>query len=97
MKFTPIAVTAAAVGILGAAACLAQTANPPASTTSPGKAQTMKQCMDTEAAKNSGKTQGEMTQTCNDQMKLQKAYEHLSEAPATTPEKTDSTRTPAPK
>lgn len=61
------------------------------------KAQTMKQCMDAQAAKNSGMTHSEMTKTCNQQMKMQKDYEHLSEAPATTPKDSDSSRTPAPK
>lgn len=133
MKFIPIAVTAAAVGVLSATTCLAQTASPPASATSPssassesqreatsgpaaeraadpvdassphqrqatgGKAQTMKQCMDAEAAKHSGMTNGQMTKSCNDQVKMQKDYQHLSEVPATAPNKTDSSRTPAPK
>lgn len=38
MKFTPITVTAALVGILGAAACFGQTPSPPDSTTSPSSA-----------------------------------------------------------
>lgn len=50
-----------------------------------GKAQTMKQCMDAQAAKYPGMTHGEITKSCNQQMKMQKDYEHLSEAPATTP------------
>jgi hypothetical protein len=133
MKFTPIAVTAAALGILGATTCLAQTASPPASTTSPSSAssesqreatsgpaaersadpvdassphqrqvagakpQTMKQCMDAQAAKKSGMSNGQMTKSCNDQMKMQKDYEHLSEVPTTAPNKADGGRTPASK
>jgi len=59
-----------------------------------GKPQTMKQCMDAQAAKDSGKTHSEMTKACNEQMKMQKDYERLSEAPKNN---TDSSRTPAPK
>ena len=62
-----------------------------------GKAQTMKQCMDAQAAKDPAMTHGEMTKNCNQQMKMQKDYQHLSEAPATTPNDSDSSRTPAPK
>jgi hypothetical protein len=133
MKFTPIAVTAAAVGILGATTCLAQTASPPSSTTTPssssspsqreatsgpaaeraadpvdassphqrqavgGKAQTMKHCMDAQAAKKSGMTNAQMSKSCNDQMKMQKDSEHLSQVPATAPSQADSSRTPPPK
>jgi hypothetical protein len=59
-----------------------------------GKAQTMKQCMDAQAAKSPGMTHSEMTKTCNHQMKMQKDHQHLSEAPATTPKDSDSSRLP---
>lgn len=137
MKFIPLPVTAAVIGVLAATICAAQTPSPPASTTSPssasspsqrettrspaaetpvspqsdasdassphqrqamsGKAQTMKQCMDAQAAKDSAMTHGEMTKTCNQQMKMQKDYQHLSEAPATTPNDPERARTPGPK
>jgi len=129
MKFTPIAVIAAAVGILGATTCLAQTASPtsPSSSSSPsqraatsgpaaertadpvdassphqreavaGKAQTMKQCMDGQAAKKSGMSEAQMTRSCNDQMSMQKDSAHKSERPATAPNEADSSRTPASK
>ena len=38
MNMTPVRVTAAVIGILGAAACFAQTPSPPTSTTSPSSA-----------------------------------------------------------
>ncbi len=129
MKFTPIAVTAAAVGILGATTCPAQTAGPrapaalpvhhserrpaalllrrpadPVDASSPhqrkavaGKAQTMKQCMDGQAAKKSGMSEAQMTRSCNDQMSMQKDSAHKSERPATAPNEADSSRTPASK
>jgi hypothetical protein len=62
-----------------------------------GKGQTLQQCMDAQAAKNSGMSRSEMTKTCNQQMKMRKDQEHLSQAPATTPHHSDSTPTPAPK
>jgi hypothetical protein len=63
-----------------------------------GKGQTLQQCMDAQAAKNSGMSRSEMTKTCNQQMKMQKDYQHLSEAPATPPNDSDSSsRTPGPK
>jgi hypothetical protein len=61
------------------------------------KAQTMKQCMDAQAAKTSAMTQSEMTKVCNDQMKMQKDREHLAEAPAKTPNGSGNSTTPAPK
>ena len=137
MKFTPITVTAAVVGIFGAATCFAQTPSPPASTTSPssasspsqrdatrspasetaatsgsqpadastphqreamgGKNQTMKECMDAQAVKNSGMSKDAMTKACDDQMKMQKDRTHMSKAPATTPKTNDGYSTPAPK
>jgi hypothetical protein len=61
-----------------------------------GKGQTMQQCMDAQAAKNSGMSRSDMTKTCNQQMKMQKDHEHLSQAP-TRQNDSDSTRTPTPK
>jgi hypothetical protein len=62
-----------------------------------GKGQTLQQCMDAQAAKNSGMSRSEMTKTCNQQMKMQKDHEHLSQGRATTPNDSDSAHTPAPK
>jgi hypothetical protein len=61
------------------------------------KAQTMKQCMDAQAAKTSAMTRSEMTKACDEQMKMQKDREHLAEAPAKTPIDSSSSPTPAPK
>lgn len=137
MKFTPIPVTAAVIGLLAATMCVAQTASPPATTTSPssassssqreatrspaaetpaspqsapadsstphqreamgGKTQTMTQCMDAQAAKGSGMSHNEMAKTCNQQMKMRKDAQHLSEAPATTPNPSDNSSKPSPK
>lgn len=70
-----------------------------------GKKQTMKECMDTQAAKTSGMSKADMTKACDEQMKMQKDRERLSKAPATTPATTppttpkndDASQTPAPK
>jgi hypothetical protein len=53
--------------------------------------------MEVQAAKKSGMTDAQMTQSCNDQMKMQKDPAHKSEVPATAPNEADSRRTSSPK
>lgn len=49
-----------------------------------GKTQTMKECMDAQAAKNSAMSKADMTKACNDQMKMQKDHARMSKAPDAT-------------
>ena len=62
-----------------------------------GKKQTMKECMDAQAAKDSEMSKADMTKACEQQMKMQKDRARMSKAPTTTPNSSDDSRTPAPK
>lgn len=59
-----------------------------------GKTQTMKECMDAQAAKTSGMSKADMTKACDEQMKMQKDRAHMSKAPTTMP---NDSKTPSPK